>query len=153
MTNNMEIKFSATLSNECLARTAVISFVSQLNPSMETISEIKTIVSEAVSNAIIHGYHLDASKDVYIKCSIYDKNLNMIISDFGKGIADLKLALTPHFTSRPDLERAGMGLTIIQSLSDSFEIKSVLNMGTKLIIKKKVVSKDIEACLDEQGLY
>lgn len=77
----------------------------------------------------------------------------MIISDFGKGIADLKLALTPHFTSRPDLERAGMGLTIIQSLSDSFEIKSVLNMGTKLIIKKKVVSKDIEACLDEQGLY
>ena len=139
--------------HECLARTAVISFVSQLNPSMETISEIKTIVSEAVSNAIIHGYHLDASKDVYIKCSIDDKNLNMIISDFGKGIADLKLALTPHFTSRPDLERAGMGLTIIQSLSDSFEIKSVLNMGTKLIIKKKVVSKDIEACLDEQGLY
>lgn len=65
----------------------------------------------------------------------------------------MKLALTPHFTSRPDLERAGMGLTIIQSLSDSFEIKSVLNMGTKLIIKKKVVSKDIEACLDEQGLY
>lgn len=152
MTNNMELKFSATLSNESLARTAVVSFISALNPSMETISEIKTIVSEAVSNAIIHGYHLDASKDVYIKCATDGKFLDLIISDFGRGISDIKMALTPHFTTRPDLERAGMGLTIIQSLSDSFEIRSVINMGTKIIVKKKVVSAENEACLNEQGL-
>lgn len=148
----MELKFSASLTNEALARTAVVSFISPLNPSMETISEIKTIVSEAVSNAIIHGYHLDASKDVYIKCEIAGEDLVMVISDFGRGISDIKLALTPHFTTRPDLERAGMGLTIIQTLSDSFEIRSVINMGTKLSIRKKVAAAPAEALLDEQGL-
>lgn len=137
MTKNMEIKFSATLSNECLARTAVISFVSQLNPSMETISEIKTIVSEAVSNAIIHGYHLDASKDVYIKCSIDDKNLNMIISDFGKGIADLKLALTPHFTSRPEPWKSRNGFDYNPKLVRFIWDKVCFKYGYKTYNKKE----------------
>lgn len=151
MTNNMELKFSASLTNESLARTAVCSFINYLAPSMETISELKTIISEAVSNAIIHGYHLDATKDVYIKCTTDGETLELIISDFGRGISDVKTALVPHFTTRPDLERAGMGLTIIQTLSDSFEIRSVLNMGTKLIIKKKVVTRNSEVDCDEQG--
>lgn len=151
MTNNMELKFKATLANESLARTAVVAFLECLHPDMETIGEIKTIVSEAVSNAIIHGYHLDASKDVFIKCSLAENELEITVSDFGHGIPDIELAKTPHYTTRPDLERAGMGLTIIESLADSFAIRSVLNMGTKLVIKKAIPTLEPLGALDGTG--
>lgn len=134
--NTMEVRFSATLMNESFARMVVTSFIAPLNPTMDEISEVKTIVSEAVSNAIIHGYRLDASKEVVMKATIDKDSLTLIISDYGIGIDNIELALKPSFTTRPDLERAGMGLTIIQSLSNEFAIRSVIGMGTKITIKK-----------------
>lgn len=148
MTNNMELKFKASLINESLARTAVVAFIESTKLGMDTISEVKTIISEAVSNAIIHGYRLDATKDVIIKCSLVENELEICVLDFGRGIPDVELAKTPHYTTRPDLERAGMGLTIIEALSDSFTIRSVLNMGTKLMIKKVLPVFDSEEILD-----
>ena len=138
--NKMELRFNASLSNESFVRTAVISFISILNPSLDEIAEVKTIVSEAVSNAIINGYKLDASKEITIKCSLLDSCLEMEIIDYGIGIENIEDALKPKFTTRPDLERAGMGLTIIQALSDEFSIRSVVDMGTKIFIKKEFIS-------------
>ena len=137
MSNSMELKFKASISNELLARQALIAFISPLNPTVEEIGEYKTIISEAVSNAIIHGYQFDASKDVFIKATIFEDEVEIIVRDYGVGIKNLEEAKTPHFSTRPDLERAGMGLTIIETLSDSFSISSVEGLGVKLIIRKK----------------
>lgn len=142
--NEMELKFKANLVNEALARNAVISFVSFLNPTMEQISELKTIISEAVSNAIIHGYKLNPERDVIIKAAVDKETLILSIIDYGVGIENIELACKPNYTTRPDLERAGMGLSIIDSLSDDFEIKSVVGMGTKLVIKKNLMNSNIE---------
>ena len=142
--NEMELKFKANLVNEALARNAVISFVSFLNPTMEQISGLKTIISEAVSNAIIHGYKLNPERDVIIKAAVDKETLILSIIDYGVGIENIELARKPNYTTRPDLERAGMGLSIIDSLSDDFEIKSVVGMGTKLVIKKNLMNSNIE---------
>lgn len=142
--NEMELKFKANLVNEALARNAVISFISFLNPTMEQISELKTIISEAVSNAIIHGYKLNPERDVIIKAAVDKETLILSIIDYGVGIENIELARKPNYTTRPDLERAGMGLSIIDSLSDDFEIKSVVGMGTKLVIKKNLMNSNIE---------
>ena len=139
----MELKFSASLSNEVLARQAVIAFISPLDPSLEQIGEIKTIIAEGVSNAIIHGYELDASKDVFLKAIIDGEDLELTITDYGKGIENLEEARKPHYTTRPDLERAGMGLTIMETLSDSFAIKTLPGMGCKLVIKKKITHESV----------
>ena len=143
----MELKFKASISNELLARQAIVAFISPINPTYEEIGEYKTIVSEAVSNAIIHGYHFDASKDVYLKATILEDEVEIIIRDYGIGIKNLEEAKMPHFTTRPDLERAGMGLTFIETLSDSFSISSVEGMGVKLIIRKKY---SLDKTCDEQ---
>lgn len=137
MSNSMELKFKASIGNELLARQTLIAFISPLNPTVEEIGEYKTIISEAVSNAIIHGYQFDASKDVFIKATIFEDEVEIIVRDYGVGIKNLEEAKTPHFSTRPDLERAGMGLTIIETLSDSFSISSVEGLGVKLIIRKK----------------
>ena len=137
MSNSMELKFKASIGNELLARQALIAFISPLNPTVEEIGEYKTIISEAVSNAIIHGYQFDASKDVFIKATIFEDEVEIIVRDYGVGIKNLEEAKTPHFSTRPDLERAGMGLTIIDSLSDSFSITSIPGVGVKLVVKKK----------------
>ena len=143
MTKKMELRFAAIQANESLARLAVASFVAPTNPSLTLLGEIKTIISEGVSNAIIHGYHYDETKEVVIKCLIEDDELRMQIIDFGIGIDDINLALTPHYTTRPDLERAGMGLTIMDTLSDGFCISSVSGMGTKLTIRKNLHQEKI----------
>ncbi len=148
MTNKMELRFSAIAENESLARLAIATFIAPMNPSLSLLGEIKTIISEAVSNSIIHGYHYDESKEVVIKCLLEDEMLHMQIIDFGCGIENIDLARTPHYTTRPDLERAGMGMTIMDSLSDGFCISSVVGMGTKLTIKKSLhpetISENVE---------
>lgn len=142
MTNKMELRFAALNSNESLARLAVATFIAPCNPSLNMLGEIKTIISEGVSNAIIHGYHYDQDKEVVIKCLLEDNVLHMQIIDFGCGIENIDLARTPHYTTRPDLERAGMGITIMDTLSDGFCISSVVGMGTKLTIRKTLVSEE-----------
>ena len=134
--NNIELKFSARIENEPFVRTSIAAFTLPLNPDLDELSEVKTIVSEAVSNAIIHGYNYDSSKTVYLKASITDTLLEISIQDYGVGIENIEEALKASFTTRADQERAGMGFSIMQTLSDKFEIRSQKDVGTKVIITK-----------------
>ena len=145
MTNKLEIKIAAMLENEGVVRNAVASFVSSYNPTLEEIIDIKTILSEAVSNAIIHGYEFDKTKDVYVKATINDYVLEIIVQDYGKGIENVQEALKNHFSTKKENEKTGIGFTIMRSLSDQFEIQSSLNVGTKLKIIKILQTDAIKA--------
>ena len=145
MTNKLEIKIAAMLENEGVVRNAVASFVSSYNPTLEEIIDIKTILSEAVSNAIIHGYEFDKTKDVYVKATINDHVLEIIVQDYGKGIENVQEALKNHFSTKKENEITGIGFTIMRSLSDQFEIQSSLNVGTKLKIIKILQTDAIKA--------
>ncbi len=136
--NKMEISFSAILENVSFARTVVGSFLAPLNPTIDEIIEWKTIVSEGVSNAIIHGYGFDVEKNVVMKLEINERMITLLIEDEGEGIEDIEQVMIPFYTTKANVEHAGMGLTIIDTLCDSFEIESELNKGTKLIIKKEM---------------
>ncbi|MFR7589981.1 MAG: anti-sigma F factor [Longibaculum sp.] len=136
--NQMEVSFSAILDNENFARTTVGAFLTPLNPTIDEIIEFKTIVAEGVSNAIIHGYNHNPECQVVVKMQVEDRNVKLIIQDYGKGIENLKQVKTPFYTTAKDLEHAGMGITIIETLADSLEIESVVNIGTKLIITKRL---------------
>jgi stage II sporulation protein AB (anti-sigma F factor) len=133
--NRIKIEFLSKSENESFARVAVAAFASQLDPTIEEISDVKTAVSEAVTNAIIHGY--DSEQDmITIEAIINGPELTVIITDTGKGIDDLEMAMQPLFTSRPDLERSGMGFTVMDTFMDSLEVKSDKGMGTSIIMKK-----------------
>ena len=134
--NKIELKFSACLENEPFARTAIAAFILSLNPTLDELSEVKTIISEAVSNAIIHGYNQDNTKDVYLKATITDNNLEVSIYDYGIGIENIEEALKATFTTRHDEEHAGMGFSIMKTLSDKFEIRSQKDIGTRITINK-----------------
>jgi len=136
--NRMEMKFSARSENEMFARMSVISFISMLNPNIDEVNEIKTIISEAVTNSIIHGYDCDETKEVHLKVLIDDSRITITIEDFGIGIKDIDQAKLPLYTSRPEIERSGMGLTIIEAFSDDLVIESKKNIGTKLTITKEI---------------
>ena len=137
MTNKLEIKISAMVENEAFVRTAISAFALSLNPTLDELSDLKTIISEAVSNAIIHGYNQDPSKDVFIKAIIVNNEMKITINDYGKGIKDIKSALNHNFSTKKDEERAGMGFSIIRALSDDFSLRSEENIGTRVYIVKK----------------
>lgn len=143
--NHIELRFNAVMSNIAFARTSVCAFIAPLNPTLEEIAEIKTLVSEAVSNAIIHGYKMNAARYVYIKVSTKDQNVEITVQDYGVGIQDIEKAMTPSFTTNIEEEHAGMGITIMQSLSDSFSIRSSVGLGTKVIIQKELSGSLLEA--------
>lgn len=140
--NQMEVSFSAILDNENFARTTVAAFLTPLNPTIDEIIEWKTIVSEAVSNAIIHGYNQNIECSVVMKMKIDGRQVQLIVQDYGKGIENLEEVKAPFYTTAKDLEHAGMGLTIIETLADQLEIESVVNIGTKLIITKSLKNHD-----------
>jgi stage II sporulation protein AB (anti-sigma F factor) len=144
MLNQMEISFNALIENEPFARTSVASFIASLNPTIDEMVEIKTIVSEGVNNAIVHGYQNDPTCKVVLKVTI-EKNrlITMIIQDYGQGISNIEKAREPLFTSLKELEHAGMGLTIIETLGDHLEIHSTIHLGTKLIITKRLKDSKI----------
>lgn len=133
--NRIKIEFSSKSQNEGFARVAVAAFASQLDPTIEEITDVKTAVSEAVTNAVIHGY---GGKDgvVRIEAMIEKNELTIEISDEGIGIENIELAMQPLYTSRPDLERSGMGFTVMETFMDSLEVKSENEKGTKVIMKK-----------------
>ena len=137
--NRMAVSFAAQSGNESFARVAVAAFVSQLNPTMEELTEIKTIVSEAVTNAIIHGY-ADCAGDVVLHCKLLGDRMELVVEDHGAGIADIDLVRQPLYTSRPDLERSGMGFTIMETFADEFEIESAAGRGTRLRFVKRIRS-------------
>ena len=137
MDNEMKLEFLSKSSNEAFARIAVAAFASQLDPTLEEISDIKTAVSEAVTNCIIHGYD---GKDgvVHINCKLYENTIDIEVIDYGKGIENLEVAKQPLYTSKPELDRSGMGFTIMENFMDEFSVESIVNVGTKVKMKKHI---------------
>lgn len=133
-----QLTFNAQIENEPFARTVVAAFVAKLNPTMVELTEIKTIVSEAVANAIIHGYEGDQEKMIILNMFLENQVLVLEIIDEGVGIDDIAKAREPLFTTKAEQERSGMGMTIMESLSDGFEIISKPNEGTKVKLTKRL---------------
>ncbi|TCT14285.1 stage II sporulation protein AB (anti-sigma F factor) [Natranaerovirga pectinivora] len=138
--NEMKIDFDSRSENEAFARVVVAAFAAQLDPTLEEISDIKTAVSEAVTNAIIHGYENKEGK-VHITCRLYDTEVYIEVIDSGTGIEDIEQAREPLYTSKPELERSGMGFTVMESFMDEVFVESTPNNGTKIIMKKKIQSR------------
>lgn len=147
--NEMRIEFDAISENESFARVAVAAFVTPLNPTMEEISDIKTAVSEAVTNAIIHGYdgadektscdvEDRAENKVYIHCLILNDVLQVEVIDDGKGIEDIEQAMEPLFTTKPDMDRSGMGFAFMEAFMDDLQVISEPGMGTTVLMSKKL---------------
>lgn len=142
MKNTMELKFSALSQNESFARVTVAAFIAQLDPTLDELTEIKTVVSEAVTNAIIHGYDNNPAGQVYISVTLDDGAVYLTIKDDGIGILDLDEARQPLFTTKPELERSGMGFTIMENFMDEMVVESNENRGTTIkLIKYLTKSK------------
>ncbi len=133
--NQMKLEFIAKSENEAFARVAVAAFVSQLDPLIEDISDIKTAVSEAVTNAIIHGYE-NNSGIVYVFCGLSKDDVYIEIKDTGKGIEDIEKARQPLYTSKPEMERSGMGFTVMETFMDKIIIESEVGKGTIIKMQK-----------------
>lgn len=138
MNNIMEVKFSAISENESLARVIVASFAAKLDPTVDELVDIKTAVSEAVTNAIIHGYEEDSSKFVFLRCEIEGNTIKIIVEDEGYGIENVEKAMEPLYTSKPELERSGMGFTVMESFMDDITVSSIKDEGTKVVMTKKI---------------
>ena len=125
------------------------AFAAQLDPTIEELSDIKTSVSEAVTNSIIHGYE---NKDGIIRISayIFEDIVRIEIADQGKGIEDIKIAKQPLYTTKPELERSGMGFTIMDNFMDSLKVESVVGMGTKVTMEKKINNKNTNENLNQE---
>ena len=133
----MQLIFDSRSSNESFARVTVAAFMTSLNPTVEEVSDVKTAVSEAVTNAIIHGYENEVH-NIYIRCRTEGRTLYLEIEDEGKGIEDVKQAMEPLFTTRPELDRSGMGFSFMEAFMDSLEVLSAPGKGTTVKMKKTI---------------
>lgn len=145
MKNEMKIEIDALSENEAFARVAVAAFVAPLNPTMEEIADIKTAVSEAVTNAIIHGYDGEGTAQgengenkIYIHCLILKDVLQVEVTDEGKGIGNIEQAMEPLFTTKPDMDRSGMGFAFMEAFMDELEVISEPGVGTTVLMSKKL---------------
>ena len=138
--NEMKLEFISKSNNEAFARISVAAFAAQLDPTVEELADIKTALSEAVTNSIIHGYE-DTEGIVKVSCKIIGNSIVVEVSDNGKGIENVEEARKPLYTSKPNLERSGMGFTIMESFMDEIKIESILGIGTKITMKK-LIKKD-----------
>ncbi|MGM8211668.1 anti-sigma F factor [Virgibacillus sp. W0430] len=145
MKNEMVLQFSSVSSNESFARGTVGAFVTQLDPTMDELTEIKTVVSEAVTNSIIHGYNNEPDHFIKIICKLHDGEVELIVKDTGIGIQDIEEARQPLYTSKPEYERSGMGFTIIENFMDFVEVQSNPGEGTTVTMKKQL-SKSKTVC-------
>ena len=142
LTNEMKLEFDSRSANEAFARVTVASFMTQLNPTLEEVSDVKTAVSEAVTNAIIHGYENHVNK-VQIYAGIEGRTLHLEISDRGVGIPDVKQAMEPLYTTRPELERSGMGFSFMEAFMDEVQVESEPGKGT-IVRMKKIIGRGRE---------
>lgn len=142
--NEMTLTIKAQSQNEAFARSAVAAFCTQLDPTLEEINDIKTAVSEAVTNSIVHAYQRDESQDIVIFVAIDEKELTITVSDTGAGIANINQALQPFFTTKPQEERSGMGFTVMQAFMDELEVTSIVDKGTTVYMTKKISSSKAE---------
>ncbi|MBQ8320591.1 MAG: anti-sigma F factor [Clostridia bacterium] len=145
MENYMKLEIAAIGENESFARSAVAAFALALNPSLSELSDVKTAVSEAVTNCIVHAYEgEDAQKSILIECRIEKRTvggaLHIAITDYGKGIQDVEQALAPFFTTLEDEERSGMGFTIMQTFMTEFSVASEPGKGTKIVMMKEIAA-------------
>ncbi|MFS1512279.1 anti-sigma F factor [Chengkuizengella sp. SCS-71B] len=139
--NYMALQFMSKSENEAFARITVAAFVSQLDPQVNELTDIKTVVSEAVTNSIIHGYENKPDGMISITAKIEEDTVYITVEDEGLGIENLDEAMQPLFTSKPELERSGMGFTIMENFMDEVEINSILGKGTKVTMMKRIESK------------
>lgn len=133
--NEMKMEFLSKSCNEAFARIVAAAFVSQLDPTVEELTDIKTAVSEAVTNAIIHGYE-NTTGYVTMVCRLFENSVEIEITDKGKGIENIELARQPLYTSRPEMERSGMGFTVMESFMDKVEVYSEPGKGTTVKLYK-----------------
>ena len=136
-TNEMQLIFDSRSSNESFARVTVAAFMTSLNPTVEEVSDVKTAVSEAFTNAIIHGYENEIH-NIYIRCRTEEKTLYLEIEDKGKGIPDVKRAMEPLFTTKPELDRSGMGFSFMEAFMDHLEVDSEPGKGTTVKMEKTI---------------
>lgn len=135
--NEMKIELLSKSANEAFARISVAAFASQLDPTIEEIADIKTSVSEAVTNAIIHGYN-NAEGIIKIKAKLYEDEIEIEVSDTGSGIENIEEAREPLYTTKGNLERSGMGFTIMENFMDELSVESIVGLGTKIVMTKKI---------------
>ena len=133
----MKLELDSISSNDSFARVVVAAFLTRLNPTMEEVADIKTAVSEAVTNAIIHGYRQEVHK-IIIEAMVEKDVFTVSVEDFGVGIEDVKKAMEPMYTTRGDMERSGMGFVFMEAFMDSIEVESKVGQGTKVIMTKKI---------------
>ncbi|MBQ2897506.1 MAG: anti-sigma F factor [Clostridia bacterium] len=139
--NYIYTQFKACAENEKLARQIIAHFVSDLNPTLDELCDIKTAVSEAVTNAVIHGYKNKAGI-IFMSAEICKNEIIVEISDKGYGISDVEAARQPLFTTQPEMERSGMGFTVMETFMDDLQVYSKPDCGTKIIMRKKIANND-----------
>ena len=135
--NEMTIIFDSRPENEGLARVAAAAFCTQLNPTLEEVADLKTAVSEAVTNCIIHGYQGEVHK-IRMKCVRKERTISLDIEDDGIGIADVEKAMEPLYTTRADQDRSGMGFTFMEAFMDEVKVTSQVGKGTCVHMSKKI---------------
>lgn len=135
--NRMHLEFSSLSQNESFARACAAAFCTQLNPTIEELSDIRTAISEAVTNAIIHGYE-GGEGTVSMTCMLEGDLFTAIVHDDGVGIRDIEQARQPFFTTRPELERSGMGFTVMEAFMEEVGILSAPDIGTTVTMKKHI---------------
>ena len=137
--NEMHVSFLGVSQNESFARMVAAAFASQLNPTIEELTDIRTAVSEAVTNAIIHGYS-GMRGMVMMDCAIQGSTFTVAVRDEGRGIPDVVLAMQPFYTSVPNLERSGMGFAVMEAFMDSVTVESEVSRGTTVTMKKEIAA-------------
>ena len=135
--NEMNVEFDSVAKNESFARVIVASLITSTNPTLTEVSDIKTAVSEAVTNAIIHGYEKGAGK-IWIRTVVEDRSVYIEVRDKGIGIADVKQAMEPLFTTKPEEERSGMGFSFMEAFMDRLEVESAAGEGTVVKMWKEI---------------
>ena len=138
--NYLKLQFYSLPRNQAFARDAVAVFCLELNPSLSDLSDVKTAVSEAVTNAVVHGYD-GGDGTVYLDAEIQDRTITIVVKDTGVGIEDIDKAMEPLYTTKPDEERAGMGFMFMEAFMDDLEVQSELGKGTTVIMKKTIIER------------
>lgn len=146
--NEMKLEFVSKATNESFARITIAAFASQLDPTIEELADIKTAVSEAVTNCIIHAYE-NRQGIIKINAKLKDNQIVIKISDNGKGIENVDIAKEPLYTTKPNLERSGMGFTIMESFMDNMKVESIVGLGTKVTLVKTIKKQEE---LEEESL-
>ena len=140
--NEMQIKFKALSINESFARASIAGFCLQLNPSLDELTDIKTAVSEAVTNCIVHAYPQNKTGEVEAVVRLYENGVDIEISDNGIGIENLEQAKQPFYTSKPNAERSGMGFTVMESFMDEVSVENKESGGLRVILSKTISAQE-----------